>query len=190
MDKQKEEFKQWAAAVQFHSGSSVNTAEAFAAWNARQPVIDTLKSERDAHRDNAQQLVEENAALAAAPTLPAQEQATACACCLECKPTPPRIDRMGGYVCLTCINKELTKPAQEDEPVASLYVSRFRGHLENTQFEYLGDLPDGTYKLYTRPDNDKLRKAAAELLDHLHDAPLGKPPREYVEALRAELSKK
>src|SRR5687768_8432383 len=48
-----------------------------------------------------------------------------------------------------------TPPAQ-DEPVASLYVSHFRGHLENTQIEYLGELPDGTYKLYTRPQSDKL----------------------------------
>jgi regulator of replication initiation timing len=34
-------------------------------WNARQPEIDALKAERDAHRDNAQCLVEENAALKA-----------------------------------------------------------------------------------------------------------------------------
>lgn len=36
-----------------------------AAWNARQPEIDALKAERNAHRDNAQCLVEENAALKA-----------------------------------------------------------------------------------------------------------------------------
>jgi hypothetical protein len=34
-------------------------------------------------------------------------QATMCACCGEHKHTPLRIDKMGGYVCLTCIDKKL-----------------------------------------------------------------------------------
>jgi hypothetical protein len=34
-------------------------------------------------------------------------QATTCACCGEHKHTPLRIDKMGGYVCLTCIDKKL-----------------------------------------------------------------------------------
>ena len=34
-------------------------------------------------------------------------QATNCACCGERKHTPLRIDWMGGYVCLTCINNKL-----------------------------------------------------------------------------------
>ncbi|EKS9800288.1 MULTISPECIES: hypothetical protein [Burkholderia] len=34
-------------------------------------------------------------------------QATNCACCGEYKHTPLRIDWMGGYVCLTCIDREL-----------------------------------------------------------------------------------
>ena len=37
------------------------------------------------------------------------------------------------------------------EPVGSLTVSTFRGHLENTQFDYTGKLPDGTYSLYVGP---------------------------------------
>jgi hypothetical protein len=54
-------------------------------------------------------------ALAAQP-VPVQEpvahsyastQATMCACCGEHKHTPLRIDKMGGYVCLTCIDKKL-----------------------------------------------------------------------------------
>ena len=38
-----------------------------------------------------------------------EKQATTCAVCGEHKPTPLRNDEMGGYVCLTCIDKELTK---------------------------------------------------------------------------------
>jgi hypothetical protein len=34
-------------------------------------------------------------------------QSTNCAICGEHKHTPPRIDAMGGYVCLTCIDKKL-----------------------------------------------------------------------------------
>jgi hypothetical protein len=37
----------------------------------------------------------------------ASTQATTCACCGEHKHTPLRIDKMGGYVCLTCIDKKL-----------------------------------------------------------------------------------
>lgn len=39
------------------------------------------------------------------------KQATKCAVCGEHKHTPLRVDRMGGYVCLTCIDKELENPA-------------------------------------------------------------------------------
>lgn len=35
------------------------------------------------------------------------EQATRCAGCGERKHTPLRVDAMGGYVCLTCIDKRL-----------------------------------------------------------------------------------
>ena len=37
----------------------------------------------------------------------ASTQATNCACCGEYKHTPLRIDAMGGYVCLTCIDRKL-----------------------------------------------------------------------------------
>ena len=39
----------------------------------------------------------------------ASKQATRCARCGERKHTPLRNDRMGGYVCLTCIDKELIR---------------------------------------------------------------------------------
>ena len=37
----------------------------------------------------------------------ASTQATTCACCGKHKHTPLRIDAMGGYVCLTCIDQKL-----------------------------------------------------------------------------------
>lgn len=37
----------------------------------------------------------------------ASTQATMCACCGKHKHTPLRIDAMGGYVCLTCIDQKL-----------------------------------------------------------------------------------
>ena len=37
------------------------------------------------------------------------------------------------------------------EPVASLTVSNFRGHLTNHEFDYFGDLPAGDYSLYPYP---------------------------------------
>ncbi|QMI49675.1 hypothetical protein [Burkholderia sp. MBR-1] len=50
----------------------------------------------------------------------ASKQATACAGCGMHKHTPLRIDWMGGYVCLTCIDRELESrsPAMAAEPTA------------------------------------------------------------------------
>lgn len=42
-------------------------------------------------------------------------QATNCAVCGERKHTPLRRDEMGGYVCLTCIDKELDKRMPKEE---------------------------------------------------------------------------
>lgn len=39
----------------------------------------------------------------------ASRQATSCACCGERKHTPLRVDQMGGYVCLTCIDGKLSE---------------------------------------------------------------------------------
>jgi len=38
-----------------------------------------------------------------------QLQETKCACCLQVRQTPIRNDDMGGYVCLTCVDKELER---------------------------------------------------------------------------------
>ena len=37
------------------------------------------------------------------------------------------------------------------EPVGVLTVFTVRGHLENSDFDYTGDLPDGSYSLYLAP---------------------------------------
>lgn len=41
--------------------------------------------------------------------------------------------------------------AEKQGPVGLLNVSKFRGHLENHDFEYAGKLPDGQYPLYLAP---------------------------------------
>ncbi|WP_156438007.1 hypothetical protein [Burkholderia sp. BDU5] len=53
----------------------------------------------------------------------ASTQATNCASCGEHKHTPLRIDWMGGYVCLTCIDRELESraPADAGEAVVVAY---------------------------------------------------------------------
>jgi hypothetical protein len=37
------------------------------------------------------------------------------------------------------------------EPVGTLNISRYKGHLVNYDFDYFGELPDGTYSVYTTP---------------------------------------
>ncbi|KVD11634.1 hypothetical protein WI81_24390 [Burkholderia ubonensis] len=56
-------------------------------------------------------------------------QATNCASCGEHKHTPLRIDWMGGYVCLTCIDRELESraPADAGEPIGQHDVSTSTG---------------------------------------------------------------
>jgi hypothetical protein len=44
---------------------------------------------------------------------------------------------------------EVEQPAQE--PVGTLNISRYKGHLVNHDFDYFGELPDGTYSVYTAP---------------------------------------
>jgi hypothetical protein len=44
---------------------------------------------------------------------------------------------------------EVAQPAQE--PVGTLNISRYKGHLVNHDFDYFGELPDGTYSVYTAP---------------------------------------
>ncbi|WP_208449984.1 hypothetical protein [Burkholderia ambifaria] len=63
----------------------------------------------------------------------ATKQATKCASCGEHKHTPLRIDWMGGYVCLTCIDRELESRAPRTEiagavPAAVIDALRFYAH--------------------------------------------------------------
>src|SRR6185312_9866945 len=54
-------------------------------------------------------------------------QATNCAVCGEHKHTPLRIDWMGGYVCLTCIDKQLESREQQaltDEQIIDEFERR------------------------------------------------------------------
>ena len=57
-------------------------------------------------------------------------------------------------------------PAPDGEVVAVLTVAKFRGHLENTSFDHVGNLPDGTYRLYTAPPRvaDGIRDAAERVI--------------------------
>jgi len=50
---------------------------------------------------------------------------------------------------ITAIKEALAQPAQE--PVGTLNISRYKGHLENHDFDYFGELFDGTYSVYTAP---------------------------------------
>lgn len=82
-------------------------------------------------------------------------------------------------------------PTQEDEPVGDVTISHHKG-LENRDFDYYGNLPDGTHKLYTRPQGDELRKAAEKserLLTNLESGLGFEIDEEYavLENLRAAL---
>lgn len=69
----------------------------------------------------------------------ASTQATNCAGCGEYKHTPLRIDAMGGYVCLTCIDRKLgtllgefgypapQQPLTDDDALKLWRASDFRG---------------------------------------------------------------
>ncbi|ARL36038.1 hypothetical protein [Burkholderia pseudomallei] len=62
----------------------------------------------------------------------ATKQATACASCGEYKHTPLRIDRMGGYVCLTCIDRELERPvtlADDQRAAVEFALGACAGHV-------------------------------------------------------------
>ena len=83
-------------------------------------------------------------------------QATNCAGCGEHKHTPLRIDAMGGYVCLTCIDKKLGSllgefgyEQPEQEPVAWITPN---GEGFRIRFSPpVNDVPLGWDALYTAP---------------------------------------
>ena len=54
---------------------------------------------------------------------------------------------------LGSVDRALASPgaATREGAVGTLTVSKFRGHLENTQFDYTGQLPEGSYQLFATP---------------------------------------
>jgi hypothetical protein len=111
----------------------------------------------DCDLDLTERASPEIAALAAAPVAQQEPltysstQATACAGCGKHQHTPLRVDAMGGYVCLTCIDEKLDallEPERQAEPVGE-FVERFScSHSCVVMFD--SDLPTGT-KLYATP---------------------------------------
>jgi hypothetical protein len=61
-----------------------------------------------------------------------------------------QIDSGNLYFALSkCLEHIDAQPMQE--PVGTLNISRYKGHLVNHDFDYFGELPDGTYSVYTTP---------------------------------------
>ena len=60
------------------------------------------------------------------------------------------------------------QPAQE--PVGTLNISRYKGHLVNHDFDYFGELPDGTYSVYTAPPAAQPQRPWVDLTDKEIDA--------------------
>ncbi|MBP5120978.1 hypothetical protein [Pseudomonas protegens] len=94
------------------------------------------------------------------------KQATNCAECGLRKHTPLRVDDMGGYVCLTCIDNKLNEllatEQHQGEPVAQVEVLGGGGQLWlalKTQW-----LPVGLHNLYTRPAEQPAQKYDDTLL--------------------------
>ncbi|WP_416058440.1 hypothetical protein [Stenotrophomonas maltophilia] len=82
----------------------------------------------------------------------ASKQATTCAGCGEHKHTPLRIDAMGGYVCLTCIDKKLSTLLGEFgyESAQAVDLGQFRECVELMEWQERGhanpDFPTGDPK--------------------------------------------
>ncbi len=46
--------------------------------------------------------------------------------------------------------------------IGTLTIAKFRGHLENTQFDYTGSLPDGSYQVYASPPKGATQDAGKD----------------------------
>lgn len=72
-------------------------------------------------------------------------QMTMCAVCLKQKPTPLRIDHMGGYVCLTCIDAALVAAAavaagSDEVPAAWLGYHPETNHTGTTELRSVAEM--------------------------------------------------
>lgn len=86
----------------YESGTPYNVGVAFNETAA--------KAFCSARRDNP-----EPSSAGVVPNTYSPTQSTKCAGCLQVKHTPLRVDQMGGYVCLTCIDKKLNARQIEGE---------------------------------------------------------------------------
>src|ERR1700741_473884 len=112
----------------------------------------------------------------------ASSQATKCAGCLEYKHTPLRIDAMGGYVCLTCIDKKLGSllgefgyPAVAPvEPVSECWSCK-KPYMLAERSEADGMCPHCGVEIELELDEDKPAPAVAEgdvrVAQMMQDAP-------------------
>jgi hypothetical protein len=100
----------------------------------------------------------------------ASTQATNCARCGEHKHTPLRIDWMGGYVCLTCIDKQLedAAPSVEQDERGAIYqvLDPIEGGWSDVP-QSLYDATDGAFKriVYTVPPAQTANTDDARLID-------------------------
>ncbi|KVU18256.1 hypothetical protein WK64_07645 [Burkholderia ubonensis] len=95
----------------------------------------------------------------------ASTQATNCARCGEHKHTPLRIDWMGGYVCLTCIDRELESraPADAGEAVGAVLISKPGDSVTGISFMSLNEhgrktLGKGKHLLYAAPSTSMVAR--------------------------------
>jgi uroporphyrinogen-III decarboxylase len=147
----------------------------------------------------------------------ASKQATKCAQCGEHKHTPLRIDAMGGYVCLTCIDKKLgsllgefgyPEPEQEQvEPVLDDFIHKVvrytQPHLDATCKDWKKEFDECKYWLKAaHAINTATKQEQAEPIawaqpysnehvsifkDKYHTVPLYTAPKGQTELLRQAL---
>jgi hypothetical protein len=99
-----------------------------------------------------------------------------------------------GYQAIASLRLAIAE-AERQEPVGTLNIWRVKGHLVNHDFDYSGDLPDGTYSVYLCPPKREWVRLTDLEIDQIycdcHDdngypISLGK----YERALEAKLREK
>jgi hypothetical protein len=85
-------------------------------------------------------------------------------------------------------NKMDAQSAQE--PVGTLNISRYKGHLVNHDFDYFGELPDGTYSVYTAPPKREWVGMTDEEIREIHSASRGQDVGVATGLIEAKLKEK
>lgn len=126
----------------------------------------------------------------------ASTQSTRCAGCGELKHTPLRIDAMGGYVCLTCIDKKLGSlldefgypPAQqgEDEPPLPEPLAEVRGKFRG-EWDYV-EAGDNycTFEQTRQYGDARAAHAVAHMMRKLGDGVGIEPVAQHIEGMGVE----